>query len=108
MKLKRCAFLFVIGIIMVLCCVCAAVDIFAGGDGNLYDISSAILFGVLGVLYLISYGLVSSHHASGKGFAMLSLALTAVWTGCNGLWLVYGSTDPALDKTPAGCQEYPV
>lgn len=80
MKLKRCAFLFVIGIIMVLCCVCAAVDIFAGGDGNLYDISSAILFGVLGVLYLISYGLVSSHHASGKGFAMLSLALTAVWT----------------------------
>ncbi len=80
MKLKRCAFLFVIGIIMLLCCVCATVDIFVGGDGNLYDISSAVLFGVLGILYLISYGLVSTRHAAGKGFSILSLALTAVWT----------------------------
>ena len=80
MKLKRCAFLFVIGIVMLLCCACATVDIVVGGDMNPYDISSAVLFGVLGILYLISYGLVSTRHPTGKGFAMLSLALTAVWT----------------------------
>ncbi len=65
---------------MILCCACAVVDILVGGDKNPYDISSAILFGVLGILYLISYGLVSTHHSSGKGFAILSLALTSVWT----------------------------
>lgn len=80
MKLKRCAFLFVIGVAMILCCACAVVDIVVGGDKNPYDISSAILFGVLGILYLISYGLVSTRHPSGKGFAILSLALTSVWT----------------------------
>ncbi len=80
MKLKRCAFLFVIGIAMLLSCACGAVNLIVGNGAGTFAASSVILFGVLGVLYLVSYALISSRHPSGKGFSILSLGLSAVWT----------------------------
>ena len=80
MKLKRCAFLFVIGIVLLLCCACGAIDLIVGNGAGTFAVSSVILFGILGVFYLISYGLVSFRHPAGKGFSLLSLALTTVWT----------------------------
>ena len=120
MKLKRCAFLFVIGIAMLLSCACGAVDLIVGNGAGTFAASSVILFGVLGVLYLVSYALISSRHPSRKGF-FHSLAgpvrsvdgggLGSIYlegkAGRYGVRHLYGGAYPAARQAIAGCKEHP-